>query len=355
VRNEGELTIGELVEALLSGDSAEGIKGISWRKDGVPVRNETRELCENMTDLPYPDWSIFPLRRYSSLARRHDYCLPIMTSRGCPYNCTFCYKGVYGNQLRMRESKDVVDEWQFLIERYGAREIAVLDDNFTMWPDRATDICNLLVKRGLSRVPWSTTNGIRVNHASPEVLALMKRAGCYRVYFGIESGVQRILDSLDKRITLEQVEAAVAAGKQAGLEVGGYFMLGNVGETAADMDATIDYALGLDLDIVQFTIATPYPGTVMYDQVREGGRFLIDSWEDLATYGRLVFQMGELKPDLVAEKYRQALRRFYFRPRYVMWQVGQALTWPGFKHRVLAAWLLAKMTLGGDRRRMDCS
>ena len=351
VRGEGECTIAELIEALDTGAPLEDIAGLAWRRDGEVVENAERELCEDLAELPYPDWSIFPLNRYSSLARRHEFCLPIMTSRGCPYTCTFCYKGVYGSRLRMREPEDVVDEWQFLVERYGAQEIAVIDDNFTMWPDRAIAICQLLTERGLDKVPWSTTNGIRVNHAEPEVLEWMKRAGCYRVYFGIESGVQRVLDTLEKRVTLEQVDQAVRAAKDAGLEVGGYFMLGNVGETAADMDATIDYALRLDLDMAQFTIATPYPGTEMYRQVCEGGELLIDSWEDLATYGQLVFRMGEVTPELVAGKYRTALRWFYFRPRFILRQLRQAMTWTGFKHRVLGAWVLAKMTLFGKRTR----
>lgn len=349
VRGEGEETMAELAEALLAENSVEGIQGLSWRDGERIAHNPERELVDDLGELPYPDWSLFPLRRYSSLARRNDFCLPVTTSRGCPHQCTFCYKGVYGNRLRMREPEDVVDEWQFLIERYGAQEIAVLDDNFTMWPDRAMDICNLLIERGLHRTPWSTTNGIRVDRADPEVLKRMKEAGCYRVYFGIESGVQRVLDALNKRITIEQVREAVKAAKDADLEVGGYFMLGNVGETAADMDETTRFAMGLGLDLVQFTIATPYPGTVMFQQVQESGELLIDSWADLASYGGLVFRMGELTPELVGEKYRAALRRFYFSPRFIASQLRQALTWTGFKHRVLGAWLLARMTLFGKR------
>ena len=351
VRAEGEVTMGELVEALQAGRPVEDIAGLSWWDNaaGAIRHNPERELCQDLASLPYPDWSLFPLKRYSSLARRNDFCLPITTSRGCPYQCTFCYKGVYGNRLRMREPEDVADEWQFLVERYGAREIAVLDDNFTMWEDRAEAICNLLIERGLDRIPWSTTNGIRVDHAPRRVLELMKRAGCYRVYFGIESGVQRVLDLLNKRIDLDQAREAVAAAKAAGLEVGGYFMIGNVGETLADMDVTIRFALELDLDIVQFTIATAYPGTKMYEQVEREGELLINSWEDLASYGAPVFRMADLAPEDVARKYREGLRRFYFNPRFILSQFRQMFTWTGFKHRVLGALLLARMTLGSRR------
>ncbi len=351
VRNEGEQTLKELVQCLLEGTSPENIEGLSRRAGDDIIHDPARELCEDLRELPRPDWSLFPLRKYSSLARKHDFSLPIMTSRGCPYNCTFCYKGVYGSRLRMREPEDVVDEWQMLIERYGAREIAVIDDNFTMWPDRALEICRLLIERGLHQTPWSTTNGIRVNTARPQVLDAMKKAGCYRVYFGIESGVERVLESLNKQITLDDAREAVANARAAGLEVGAYFMLGNVGETPEDMDATIDFAMSLDLDIVQYTIATPYPGTGMYRQIEAGGRFLFESWEELASYGRLMFEIGEVNPEVVGEKYRMALRRFYFNPRFLGRQFTQAFTWTGFKHRVLGAWLLLRMTWTGKRKR----
>ena len=345
VRGEGEITMGELTERLLGGLAVDDVQGLSWQKDGEIVHNPDRQLHPNIEEFPYPDWSLFPLKRYSSLARRNDFCLPITTSRGCPFACTFCYKGVFGRKLRMRSPQDVVDEWQFLIERYGAKEIAVLDDTFSAKIDRAIEICDLLVERGLDNTPWSTTNGIRVDNVTPELFRSMKKAGCYRVYFGIESGVQRVIDLLNKKITIEQVKNAVKLAKQAGLEVGGYFMLGNVGETLKDIDDTIEFALELGLDIVQFTIATPYPGTVMFEQIKKDGELLIDSWEDLASYGTLVFKLDELTPESVAGKYKKALRSFYFRPKFMISQLRQMLTWTGFRHRVAAAWILFKMSV----------
>ena len=349
VRGEGERTIAELMERILEGGDGKGVLGLSMRKNGEIVHNADRPLCENFAEFPYPDWSLFPIRKYSSLARRHDLSLPITTSRGCPFGCTFCYKGVYGRKLRMRTPEDVVGEWQHLIERYGVREIAVLDDVFTFDMPRAITICELLVARGLHHVPWSTTNGIRVDRVSPELFAAMKRAGCYRVYFGVESGVQSVIDSLNKGISLQQVNEAVRLAQAAGLEVGAYFMLGNVGETGEDMEETIRFALELDLDYAQFSIATPYPGTQLFRQVEAEGELLIDSWEDLATYGSSVFQMGDLTPEFVGKKFRRAIRRFYFRPRYMRGQLREMLSWTGVKHRVLASWLLLKLAISGGR------
>jgi len=349
VRAEGELTIAELVEALLAGKDAEGIAGISWRRGGTVIHNPDRGLCSRLEQFPHPDWSLFPLKCFSSYVRRNDYCLPIMTSRGCPFSCTFCYKGIFGRRLRMRTAEDVVNEWQFLVERYGAREIAVVDDVFTLRIDRVIQICELLVARGLDKVPWSTTNGIRVDQVSAELFAAMRRAGCYRVYFGIESGVQRVIDTLQKGITLDQARHAVRLAKEAGLEVGGYFMLGNAGETGPDMDATIGFALELELDYAQFAIATPYPGTQMYATIEKHGTILISSWEDLATFGRLVFTMGELTPNLVAGKFRKAIWQFYFRPRFLLRQAHELSSWTGLRHRILGAAVVIKLALFGGR------
>ena len=343
VRGEGETPIVQLVAHLQAGRFPAEIEGISWCRDGEIVHNPDRSSPEYLEQLTMPDWALFPLRRYSSLVRRHDFSLPILTSRGCPHRCTFCYKGTYGHTLRMRSPKHVVDEWQLLIERFGAREIAVVDDVFTENSKRAISICEMLVERGLHRIPWSTTNGIRVNNVTPRLMRAMKEAGCYRVYFGVESGVQRIVDALGKNISLTKVRDAVATARSAGLEVGLYFMLGNLGETAADMDQTIALALDLDPDLAQFTIATPYPGTEMYRQVVEQGHLLFDSWDELASYGGLVFTHGELSPDLVGEKYRTALRRFYLRPRLVLRRIRQLATWTGLKNHLMGALVLLSM------------
>jgi len=352
VRGEGENTIAELVEALIAQRPVAGIAGLSWRDAEGIHTNPDRALAADIDAFPRPDWSLFPLHLYSSLARRNDFSLPIATSRGCPFGCAFCYKGIYGRKLRMRSPENVVDEWAFLIERYGAHEIAVLDDAFTFEADRAMAICNLLIERGLNRVPWSTTNGIRVDNASVELLSLMRKAGCYRVYFGIESGVQSIIDSLHKRITLEQVKKAVAAAHEAGLEAGGYFMVGNVGETRDDMKATIAFAQSLNLDYAQFSIATPYPGTEMYERVLKEGRLLINSWNELATYGTGVFIHGEINPQMVGRMFRRAIRGFYFRPRYMLRQARELLTPTGIRHRFLAGVLLAKLALLGGKRKV---
>ncbi|HOJ32338.1 MAG TPA: PssD/Cps14F family polysaccharide biosynthesis glycosyltransferase [Candidatus Hydrogenedentes bacterium] len=330
VRGEGEETIRELVNAFLANKDFANIPGLSLFRSGSIHHAPNRTTCVPLDSLPYPDWSLFPVRSYSSPVRRHSYSLPILTSRGCPHKCTFCYKGVFGRDIRMREPEDVVAEWQHLVTRYGVQEVAVIDDVFTESAKRAKEICRRLVQAGLQRVPWATTNGIRVTNVTPELMSELKSAGCYRVYFGVESGVQRIVDALGKNISLEQVRYAVYCAKQAGLEVGLYFMLGNLGECEEDMEETIRFAIELDPDLVQFTIATPYPGTAMYEQVLRDGRLLVNSWEDFASYGGMIFEYAGLNPDMVNRKFREALRRFYFRPRYMFRQGVRFCSYYGF-------------------------
>lgn len=353
VRGEGETTIAEVVDALQRGRDVASVAGVSWRDGDSVVHNPDRPLADNIDAFPYPEWSLFPLRRYSSLARRNDFSLPIATSRGCPYGCVFCYKGVYGRVLRLREPEHVVAEWEHLVRRHHAREIAVLDDAFTFDAARAERICRLLIERGLNKIPWATTNGIRVDTATPHLLALMREAGCYRVYFGIESGVQSVVDSLRKRITLQQVKDAVRAARDAGLEAGGYFMLGNVGETVGDMEATIRFARSLGLDYAQFSIATPYPGTEMYERVVREGRLLVRGWDDLATYGTGVFEHGEVTPESVGRMFRRAIRSFYFRPRYMLRQAAELASLTGLRHRLIAAMLLVKLAIFGGKRKVS--
>ncbi len=240
-----------------------------------------------------------------------------MTSRGCPFSCIFCYKGVFGTKYRPRSPESVLAEWEHLVRKMRVDEISVVDDNLTLDAARVLDICDLIIKRKLV-VPWTTPNGIRASPASLELYTKMKEAGCYRVYFGVESGDQAVLDFVRKKVSLDEIRKAFRLARQAGLETGAFFMIGNLSETEQTIDRTIKFAIELEPDYAQFTIATPYPGTRMYETIQNEGSFLFDSWEELASYDKSVFRHKELNPDLVNRKYRQAFRSYYFRPRFVI-------------------------------------
>jgi radical SAM superfamily enzyme YgiQ (UPF0313 family) len=234
----------------------------------------------------------------------------------------------------------VVAEWRWLVEEQGAAEIGVLDDSFNIDRERVLEICARLVDEGLDRVPWIMINGIRANLADEEVLGAMKRAGCKRAAFGVESGNQAILDTVvDKHLTLEQVRSAFAAARAVGMETIGFFIVGLPGETEETMEDTIRFACELDPVVANFSIATPFPGTDMYETVRANGRMLAETWDDFIFFeGKARFEMPGLPAELVERKWKEAYRRFYLRPHRVARTLMRRETWLRLPRTVRMAW-----------------
>lgn len=319
VRGEGETTIDELYTYFTNPNQASlsSIEGISYINNGKICHNPPRALISDLDSLPFPAWELLPIDKYKSDVRKTNRSLPIMTSRGCPFGCIFCYKGVFGTKYRCRSAENVVNELEYLINNFEIKEFAILDDNFTLDQKRATKICELIIERHLA-IPWCTPNGIRASPASIELFSKMKQAGCYRIYIGAESGNQKVLDYINKKLTLEEIREAFELAKKVGLETVALFMIGNLPETEDTMNETIKFALELDPDLAQFTIATPYPGTEMCKLIEKEGEFLINEPENLASCGGAVFRYKNLTPELVNRKYREAYKSFYCRPKFVL-------------------------------------
>jgi radical SAM superfamily enzyme YgiQ (UPF0313 family) len=242
--------------------------------------------------------------------------------------------------------ESVVGEWRWLVREQGAAEIGVLDDSFNIDRQRVLDICQRLVEERLDKVPWIMINGIRANLADEEVLGAMVRAGCIRTAFGVESGNQAILDSVvDKHLTLDQVRSAFRAARRVGMETIGFFIVGLPGETEATMDDTIRFACELDPVVANFSIATPFPGTEMYDIVKAQGQILAETWDDFVFFeGKARFEMPGLPAELVERKWREAYRRFYLRPKRVAWTLKRKETWLRLPRTMRVAW----QTLAGS-------
>jgi radical SAM superfamily enzyme YgiQ (UPF0313 family) len=281
----------------------------------------------NLDDIPYPAHDLYKIGRYANLQPLTDgldknaRAYTIITSRGCPYKCTFCSKPVTGDTWRGRSVENVVAEWRWLVKELGATEIGVTDDIWNLKMDRAKELCKRLIEEGLDTVPWVTVHGMKVNHTDLELFQLMKAAGCKRVGFGVENGDPWMLRNvIRKGQTLDQVRDAFKNAKAANLETMGFFIFGMPNETEETMDATIDLALELDPDLANFMLAAPFPGTVMYDMIEEGGEVFADNWGDFAIHEQKPrFTMNEnYDPDLVIRKWREAYRRFYlYRPERV--------------------------------------
>jgi len=330
VRGEGEETVVDLVRYVQKEVSLQEIKGVSFKKNGKVIHTSDRPAINDLDLLPFPAWELFPIEKYFSMAGRKKFCLPVMTSRGCPYDCIFCYKGIFAKGYRVRSPESVIKEIEYLATNFHIEEFVILDDNFTLQEKRALEICQGLRTRTRT-IPWRLPNGIAVKATTPQLFSALQEAGCYQIAVGVESGSQDILDSIGKGITIPQIRNAFKLAKQAGLETVAFFMIGNIGENAQTIDKTIDFAIELEPDFAQFTVATPYPGTKMRSIVLQEGRLLSDDWEDYASYnGRAVFEHGELTAALMAKKYKEAYHRFYLRPAYMLKRLKSAFSLHGF-------------------------
>jgi radical SAM superfamily enzyme YgiQ (UPF0313 family) len=310
VRGEGEETIKEVCREV----DLKNIKGISFKKNNRIVHNEARSLIKDLDLIPFPARHLFDLKKYHAALHKNKIIGDILTSRGCPYGCNFCFKAIFGRLYRVRSPKNVIAEWKQMLDM-GIEEIGILDDNFAVDQKRSIKICDEIKKQKLV-VDWSATGGIRVDNVSRELLKAMKSSGCYRICLGAESGSQYILDKNCKGIKLEQVKNAVRLAKEFDLETVLFFIIGNLYEDEKTMQMTIDFAKELNPDYVQFTVATPYPGTTLYDIVKREGKLLVKNWEEYGSYeGKAYFEHEYLKGETVERMYRKAYRDFYLRPR----------------------------------------
>jgi anaerobic magnesium-protoporphyrin IX monomethyl ester cyclase len=265
VVGEGEETLHALVAAWSDGSSVADIPGIAFRDGGgAVVRTPPRPLLRDMNELPVPKREAVDLRPYLDAWRsRHGTnAVSVSTMRGCPYSCRWCSRAVYGESYRRRAPALVVDEIEEIARRYQPDSLWFVDDVFTI-NHRWLEAFTAEVERRKVRVPYECiTRADRLNQRSVE---LLKRSGCFRVWIGAESGSQKILDAMDRRVTVEQVREMIQLSKQHGIETGTFIMLGYPGETAADIEATIEHLKRADPD--QFTITVSYPikGTPFYD------------------------------------------------------------------------------------------
>jgi len=316
VIGEGEKTIVELV----SGKKLEEINGIAYKRDGQVVINPPRPLIENLDDLSFPAWHLYDIPKYFSsyLNSRKNPVGPIETSRGCPFGCCFCNKTVFKGRFRAKSTERVVDEIEYML-KLGFKEIHVYDDNFSADMERAKAICDLIIERKL-KFPWNIFAGLRVDRVDGELLLKLKKAGCYRISIGIESGNQSVLDQIGKDITLEKVRSAVALIKKAKIECIGFFILGLPGETEKTMQDTINFAKKLKLDFAKTGILSPFPGTPIFEKWEKQGRILSRNWSDYIFHNRgdLVYNHPNLSSKAIQNYYNKFYRKLYLNPHFIL-------------------------------------
>ncbi len=355
-RGEAEQTIIEIMAALAMDSGAQAapdaprcfkpehmaaINGLSWRDEAGNIKhNVDRLLSQDLDAIPFPAHHLFKIERYTNLnpltdgLNPHARAYTIVTSRGCPYKCTYCSKPITGNTWRGRSVENVIAEWRWLVQDLGATEIGVTDDIWNLDRTRAKTLCRALIDNNLNHVPWVTIHGMKVNNTDAELFQLMKAAGCKRVGFGIENGDDDMLRHVVKKgQTVQMVRNAVKWAKQAKLQTMGFFIYGMPGETEESMEKTTRLALELDPDLAHFLMATPYPGTEMWDTLQREGLVKSGEWDKLAIQeDKALFAFGDLEAEVVERKWHEAHRRFYLRPGRILRIAARKDTWRRFPY-----------------------
>jgi anaerobic magnesium-protoporphyrin IX monomethyl ester cyclase len=334
VVGEGEWALLELLGALETGASLADISGLLWR-DGDTIReNPMRPIPKDLDDLPMPAWDLLPGFPHAYPPALYDYprgpVATIAASRGCPFHCKFCDTSTFGARVRAYSPARVVAMIQQLHERWGVRHIMFVDDLFLASRLRVTEFCERLLATGLS-ITWTCT--ARVDTVKPGILALMKKAGCWEISFGLETGANELLVAMDKAARVERSEEAVGWTHEAGIRTKGLFMLGYPGETPRTIAATRDFARRIPMDIMNLTKFTPYPGSPVYVELY-GTKIRPEDWRRMNGMN-FVWAPEGISTEELDHAYQRLLLSFYFRPRVVHHYVMLTLRHPTHLARLL--------------------
>ncbi|HTY76008.1 MAG TPA: radical SAM protein [Candidatus Nanoarchaeia archaeon] len=275
---EGEETLVDIVNCVETGESLSKVKGIVYKEKGLIKYTSQRALVADLDSLGFPSRELFDNDAYQQYyLNRFGYSTtPLISSRGCPFSCDFCSRPVFGTSFRSRSPENIVAEAEE-IATMGYERIWFADDCFTLKPQNVKRLSDLMLQRGVD-IEWECLS--RVDTLNVEVARSMKRAGCVRVFFGIESGNDGVLSIMNKHITTAQARHAVLAAKEAGLQVGAFFIVGYPGETDKTVLDTVRFASRLPLDYLSFTLPYPIPGTALHERVKDNGGVSVDDWEE---------------------------------------------------------------------------
>lgn len=293
------------------------IPGLVWR-DNKSVFVNNQEFIEDLDTLSFPAWDLmnpneYPEAPHGAFVKSFPYA-PMMVSRGCPFQCTFCAgKTVTGSKVRFRSIENVVQEIEFLLEKYGVREFLIEDENFTLHKKLVKEFCSTILKKKI-KINWSCPSGVRLDTLDKDTLKLMEKSGCHSLAIGIEFGTQKMLDLTKKHLTLDKIKTQVSLFKGVNIKTTGFFLMGYPGETRKDIEETIKLALKLDLDRAQFNCFMPLVGSEIYYRLKEEG-----GMEELDTDSFFVHDVAYVPEGMTKKELKNLQRwgylRFYMRPR----------------------------------------
>ncbi len=316
---EAETGLPMLMDRLRDGKAGglQEVPGLIHRTCGAVSVNP--RVFEEDLDALAVAWDLIPPASYPRAPHGAYYrqfpVAPVVTSRGCPFQCTFCAaECVSGRKVRRRSVENVVSEIEMLRDRYGVREIHIEDDNFTGKKEYVLAFCEALRQR-VPGITWTCPNGVRVDTLDREMLAAMKASGLYFLSVGVESGSDRILKAMKKSLTVARIEEKVRLVRETGIEVSGFFMLGFPGETPSEMEETVRLALRLPLARASFANFQPFPGCEELARLRERGELQVD-WESFEpTLQSTTYAPAGTTVERLRTLRKRALWRFYGRPR----------------------------------------
>ena len=332
---EGEVSLFELLARLEAATPVDDVPGLAFRRDRRVLTNPRAPYIDDLDALPPPAWDLlpdFPHRFQPSLfSYPRTPVATLITSRGCPFSCTFCDRSTSGRKGRMHSVESVVGLCQMLVDR-GVRHITFVDDLFTVRKQRVVDLCRAFLDHGFT-FTWSCNS--HPNLLDAETLRLMRRAGCWQIAYGIESGSQRILDVVKHEVRIPRMRETLRMTRAAGIRTRGFLMLGHPTEGLDSLAETAAFLRTVELDICQITKFTPYPGTPAYPTVHQQGTFAED-WERMNAMN-FVFIPNGLTAEVLESYFDHCYRAFYSRRDVLLGLVRLLASEPRFIPRLAAS------------------
>jgi radical SAM superfamily enzyme YgiQ (UPF0313 family) len=336
IRGEGEYSFRDLI----AGKEPDSIKGLVYKDTvgNIKMHPEFGKI-EDLDELPTIAYDLVDMSKYFPTAGQcHRFpAAAMITSRGCPGRCIYCSSSVSGKKVRYRSAKNIANEIKYLISNYGIKEIIFMDDVFTFNKNRLIEFCRLVQDENIDIV-WDCSS--RVQHVNEDVLQIMKKSGCSQLSFGVETGDENVLKSIKKGQTLDHVRKKVALSKKAGLETRSSFIIGFPADTVESIKKTIAFAIELDPHLVSFYVATPFPGTEMYDWAVKNNALLTTNWS-LYDQSHHIMNIPGASTEEIDVLYKHAYKSFYHRPKYMLRRLLMLRSFYDIKNALKAV----KMTL----------
>ncbi len=318
ILGEPEMTFQELFDRLVKGVSIEDLKGLAFMRNGTYVNTGVSDRIEDLDILPFADRDLIPDAEYlNPFVKKLPYTT-MNTSRGCPFPCIYCAAGMtYGKRYRARTAKNVVDEIQMCVEKYGIKEVFFRDEEFTIDKRRVEDICNILLERNIN-IGWICN--ARIDSLDDKTLELMAKAGCHLLKIGVESGSDKMLKVMKKGIKVDQIKKTFKIIKKYKIGTVAHFIIGLPGENEETLRETKNLIFEIDPDYMSLNIAMPYPGTELFDMFKQkltGSKMSDFDIEKGFVKAGMTHNFCDLSPEYLEDFYYSTHKKFYFRPKFL--------------------------------------